>query len=576
MRLFSRQQQEQSTAVYVLGEGPAAFASPTESTVVYPDGSVGAVSPDAIAFRGQANSVAHPATAPRQSMQRLEFLATRYGDAGRSGSMSSSTFSLVATMVGGGALSLPFAMSKFGLAGGFIALVVSAVVSAWTYDMLIASARCTGADSFESLAQASLGQSGKLFSVILVFVVTWLVLVAYTVLVGDMLLPIYEFFNFGYLMSSPAYTKAILMVASGVSIFPMCCQHSLANMRFLCFISVFSVLLVACILTWKSVQSFGIEHAVYWQTPTGNTAENLYLTDLKWWPRSVQDAIYAFPMFALSFVCHFNVLPIHEELTSPSRFRIRTVMNVSTGLAAVVYTVLGIFGFMFAGVHTCGNILLNFSKNDYSVIVARAIFACVLMLNLPLMVLPCRSSLLRALHMCIPARRVEILGEPLVDRQADVDGQSSVDASFARQSSPGKKVYVYLAEDHLSKRGRLQSLDSFVPKSATGAAHGTGDHSEPSTGTRVAVSALLLGTAVATACTLSSVLTIWAIFGSTACFMLAWFLPCIFWLRLIGPISKSYRRVLAKVFLGITCLLMVVCTANTILNLGVPACPVVS
>lgn len=364
-------------------------------------------------------------------------------------------------------------------------------------------------------------------------------------------------------MGSPAFTKAMLMSGAALLISPMCCQRSLSNMGFLCVISVISVLAVTAILTRKSLQTYGSRHDVFWQNPDGTTGSGILGTQLRWWPNTASDAIYGFPMFALSFLCHFNVLPAHEELERPTRYRMRAVTNVSVGLAGAVYTILGIAGFLFAGPHTCGNILLNFPKDDASVIVVRAIFACVLMLNLPLMVLPCRSSFLRLLHICMPAEGsgAAPLAAPLLAEEA----------GFSKQVTPSKTIHVYMAKDAMSRHVRLDSYDEFTPASEAGAV----EMIEPSTATRVAVSLMLFGTAVFVACTLSSVLTIWAIFGSTACFMMAWILPCGFWLRLVGPVTRPARAILASIFFYATSILVLVCTVNTIVHLDAPACPIV-
>ena len=91
-----------------------------------------------------------PTRSPRESPvlgsgpQRLEYLGRAFNDAGRNINSPSAIFSLVSTMVGGGVLSLPYAMSNCGFVLGTFALLVSAAASAWTLDMLVDCARRTG------------------------------------------------------------------------------------------------------------------------------------------------------------------------------------------------------------------------------------------------------------------------------------------------------------------------------------------------------------------------------------------------------------------------------------------------
>ena len=44
------------------------------------------------------------------------------------------------------------------------------------------------------------------------------------------------------------------------------------------------------------------------------------------------DVMYVFPIFSISFLCHFNVLPMHCDLIEPSRARIKRVVHSTVRL----------------------------------------------------------------------------------------------------------------------------------------------------------------------------------------------------------------------------------------------------
>lgn len=46
-------------------------------------------------------------------------------------------------------------------------------------------------------------------------------------------------------------------------------------------------------------------------------------------PEHWTDALLVFPIFVLSFICSFNVLPVHHSLVDPTRQRIKAVIHTS-------------------------------------------------------------------------------------------------------------------------------------------------------------------------------------------------------------------------------------------------------
>ena len=53
----------------------------------------------------------------------------------------------------------------------------------------------------------------------------------------------------------------------------------------------------------------------------------------------------ALPRFGVSFLCHFNALPTHEELRSPTRPRMRRVLGLTMILTSLLYLFIGSAGY---------------------------------------------------------------------------------------------------------------------------------------------------------------------------------------------------------------------------------------
>jgi len=58
-----------------------------------------------------------------------------------------------------------------------------------------------------------------------------------------------------------------------------------------------------------------------------NYNRTLPLGEILWWPASIEDYIYTLPIESVAFLCHFNVLPMQDELIRPTRRRVRKVTH---------------------------------------------------------------------------------------------------------------------------------------------------------------------------------------------------------------------------------------------------------
>ena len=154
-------------------------------------------------------------------------------------------FNLVSTMVGGGVLSLPFAISRCGLILGVIFLYGSAMASDFSFDILVSCARRTGAMTYTQIAYFALGKNSAFIIPLLVFTLCWLAGTAYFVLIGDLFTPVICFF--GSIDDSHCGDEWRLIAICGTCaiITPVCYFRNLKALRYTSFISISSVCLLA-------------------------------------------------------------------------------------------------------------------------------------------------------------------------------------------------------------------------------------------------------------------------------------------------------------------------------------------
>lgn len=418
------------------------------------------------------------------------------------------------------------------------------------------------------VAQAAGGRAARQAAIVMVFLVCWLGLIAYSVLIGDLLDPVVQYF----LASEPSpFIRQVLMVGAALLISPMCLQNRLGALRFLCFASVLSVCAVTAFIGWSAFSVLGERRRVYWTNKDDHEEYADILPTYRLFPDRWVDAAYAVPVFGVSFLCHFNALPAHQELSRPTRFRIRRVVLITMGCTTVLYALIGNFGYLFAAEQTCGNVLLNFSAQSVGATCARIALSVVLTFNFPLLLLPAREALYSILqsvqhcvasHPAIIARRSTV-GVPLVDGETE---RAAPRRPTSQSSRSPPQVHVYVSERSAS---RPEAVDAFQPKDQ---AFLNSDAGMP-LAARVLTTFLVLGSALALACSLRSVLTVWSILGSTVALLIACIFPAGFWLQITGGAAGPGLRMCTIALGAIASILSLVCTVLAVDRLNAPACP---
>ena len=207
---------------------------------------------------------------------------------------------------------------------------------------------------------------------VLIFLFLLFVLVAYMVLVKDIWTPLVA------MTISDVHGDLVLLFIV-LLMTPFLLQRTLHALRFNCYVGFTSVSLLCLALCHHGITS-----------PQSN---------LKIWPTHISDVLFAFPIITLSFLSHFNILPIQSALVEPSRSRINGTIHAAVGSCFVLMYLFGLCGYLYAGEKTEGNILINIANDttDWMFFIGRIGCGITIMLAMPMMLLPCRESLLEVL-----------------------------------------------------------------------------------------------------------------------------------------------------------------------------------
>lgn len=327
------------------------------------------------------------------------------------GTAKAAVFTLVSTIIGGGVLSLPFTFAACGLGVGILLTVIMAWLSAYSGVLLFESAKNSGGESYEDVALRTIGPRASTLVSVLVLLLVYMASIGYIVLFGDLTTHIFPPLldcscKTGMLnkdvRSCEERNRWLYMAISSGIIYPVTLLRNLSALRITSFLSVLSIGFLAGALSYKSTNDNENPQIQSFQSVVDPCVGRLNYTDPHVsrlgcivWYRFEWELILSIPILACSFMCHFNVLPIHKELTKPTRKRMWRIIYSTMGLALFLYCIVGVAGYLdFFSVllsKTGGNILNLYSPHDRIINAGRVGLLGTILLSFPLLTHPARS-----------------------------------------------------------------------------------------------------------------------------------------------------------------------------------------
>lgn len=266
----------------------------------------------------------------------IEILNPCRDSAMRKTSRLSAIVNLVATICGGGVLSLPFAFQHAGIIPGTALMIFAAIITDFSLYILCSCARRTGGRSYGDVTLVAFGPIAEMMTTVLLFLLLSFMLIAYIVLVKDVwtpmvlaVIPAQDVIP--YDASHLADGELDAVAGDFIALFalalvsPFLLKRDLYALRYTCYVGLCSACLLAGAIVYRCAQR--------------NIGTNLFRTNVKLFADNWADLLFAFPIIVLSFLCCYNVLAVHGSLVNPSRQRLRFVVDRSM-LTVVWYVVL--------------------------------------------------------------------------------------------------------------------------------------------------------------------------------------------------------------------------------------------
>lgn len=267
--------------------------------------------------------------------------------------LAGATFNLLNTILGGGGgiVPLPRCVKLMGLRLAPLLLVLCAALSTYSACTIVAVATAVHSDTYQGIARRTIGARGALVVQVLVVSLTFGISVALFSIFAD--------------VAMVHCSRSTAIVLAGVMVTPI-----VALVRRIERLAVISVVASALVVAFV-----GFVCAHHHSNPS-QTPPMLELSPPSW-----SGLLEAVSIVNLSFLCHFNLLPLfyglrhahdagggHSLTLTPPHAISRSMYGViafATLLALLVYASVGVAGYLAFGVQTSGNAFADYASTGH-------------------------------------------------------------------------------------------------------------------------------------------------------------------------------------------------------------------
>ncbi|CAK9158515.1 unnamed protein product [Ilex paraguariensis] len=243
-------------------------------------------------------------------------------------SFSGAVFNLSTTIVGAGIMALPATLKQLGAIPGLIVIVLAAMLTESSIDMILRFSRASkSASSYSALVGDVFGGVGRTLLQVCIVINNVGTLIVYMIIIGDVL---------SGTSSDGVHYSGLMEEWFG--------QQWWTTRPFLLLLTTLFVF--APLLSFKRLDSLRYTSALSVGLAVVFVAITAGVAVIK-----LIDGITA-------YICHHNIHPIENELKDPTQMKL--IVRTSITLCSSVYLATSFFGFLLFGDHTLDDVLANF------------------------------------------------------------------------------------------------------------------------------------------------------------------------------------------------------------------------
>ncbi|CAD7957479.1 unnamed protein product [Amoebophrya sp. A25] len=303
------------------------------------------------------------AGAQKEHPARKSFIAHNFGRPLESGGVRQSILALNMSAIGGGLLTLSYAMRLTGIGLGCFLVIVAGLASAYSIQILMEQAAETGSTQYGELVGKKMRGCGTAFNIVL-SAYGFGCQVAYSNFVGEFTSALFQVM----LPSVPIlHRKDFVMFAILVIVIPLTVPRSISALRYVSPISVVSLMYTAVLIITRTPEKV-----------TSNVVSELNVWTIDW------NFFVALGNFIFAYNCHLNVVPVASELQIATDVKIRKITYSAVFVQMFFYLCIALAGYLSFGEAARSDILANYAVDDPSAVVARCALATTLTLAMPI------------------------------------------------------------------------------------------------------------------------------------------------------------------------------------------------
>eukprot|EP00792_Barthelona_sp_PAP020_P005029 TRINITY_DN2461_c1_g4_i1.p1 TRINITY_DN2461_c1_g4~~TRINITY_DN2461_c1_g4_i1.p1 ORF type:complete len:481 (-),score=78.81 TRINITY_DN2461_c1_g4_i1:174-1616(-) len=277
------------------------------------------------------------------------------------------------SMVGAGSLMIPYAISCCGLIGGVILLILFGIISRFTLLLYVYSSVYAKRFSMRLCVEKFFGVRMSKYSDFTIAIYCLLGLTTYTIIIKDYL------FSIMTLIFGETNKTLMLLLAGAVILcccLPLMCMKDIKSLSFTSTLSVGCISFIVLVIIFKFFSN--IDH--------------LAIDNIKMFEFSLK-FVEGTPGIIFGFFAHFTVAPIYKDLQRRSFDKIRSASAIGILIPGLVYTLIGVCGYLVFGANVADNILNSFSNNDPLIVVCRVAMISIILFTYPMFAYSCRLSI---------------------------------------------------------------------------------------------------------------------------------------------------------------------------------------
>ncbi|ODV60051.1 Avt7p [Ascoidea rubescens DSM 1968] len=283
-------------------------------------------------------------------------------------STKSSIISLTKTVVGAGALAMPFAFRADGLFFGILIILLASVTSGFGLYLQARTSKYVpdGNATFFAICSITYPKLSVIFD-FAIAIQCFGVGLSYLIIIGDLLPD----------LSSNHLSRTSAILVSSILICPLSFLKNLDSLKYTSIIGLISISYIIILV---------FLHFLFNDIPQDLKGEINYFK-----PLNLSSILSTFSIIIFAYTGHQNMYSLINESSNKSIKNLSYIVKVVILISTAIFFITGISGYLTFGNNVKGNVLLMY-PDSRSTRLARFALSLMVILSFPLMFHPCRIS----------------------------------------------------------------------------------------------------------------------------------------------------------------------------------------